>query len=165
MSDRILLCYIGLDLLFLLSGVLLLVFSLTTQSQMTKTPTVQDVAHNLLLMETPLSGKPAPLYILCEERLLIGMAAGIGNAVLIFVTFVLSLPALVMPTTRGWLKLHGYMVVVCALFTMIIGLDIWFDTLKTRANLLTIWSAQPSTTQSLLQQEVCYIQERRGDSS
>jgi hypothetical protein len=135
MSDRILLCYIGLDLLFLLSGVLLLVFSLTTQSQMTKTPTVQDVAHNLLLMETPLS-------------------AGIGNAVLIFVTFVLSLPALVMPTTRGWLKLHGYMVVVCALFTMIIGLDIWFDTLKTRANLLTIWSAQPSTTQSLLQQEL-----------
>jgi len=135
MSDRILLTYIGLDLLFLLSGVLLLVFALTTDSNMTKTPTVDDVARNLLLMQTPLS-------------------AAIGNAVLIFVAFVISLPALVMPTTRGWLKFHGYMVVICAIFTMVIGLDIWIDTLKTRANLLTTWTAQPNTTQSLLQQEL-----------
>lgn len=59
-----------------------------------------------------------------------------------------------MPMTRGWLKFSGYMTVVCAMFTMIIGLDIWFETLKTRENLSIIWNKQPSTTQSLLQQQV-----------
>ncbi|KAH6724746.1 hypothetical protein DL95DRAFT_285055 [Leptodontidium sp. 2 PMI_412] len=47
----------------------------------------------------------------------------------------------------------GYLMVVCAFFTMVIGLDIWFETLKTRENLFVIWKKQPSTTQSLLQQE------------
>jgi hypothetical protein len=63
---------------------------------------------------------------------------------------------MVMPMTRGWLKLHGYMVVICALFTLVIGLDIWFDTLRTRQNLLVVWNAQPSATQSLVQQEVLF---------
>jgi len=135
MSDRILLTYIALDLLFALTGVVLLVFALNTKASMKKALTVETVASNLLLMQTPLN-------------------AAIGNAVMVFITFVISLPALVVPTSRGFLKLHGYMAVVCALFTMILGLDIWFDTLKTRSNLLTIWDAQPSTTQSLLQQEL-----------
>lgn len=73
---------------------------------------------------------------------------------MVFVTFLLSLPAMVLPTTRAWLKIHGYMVVVCALFTLVIGLDIWFDTLKSRSKLLDVWTAQPSGVQSLLQQEV-----------
>ncbi len=60
-----------------------------------------------------------------------------------------------MPMTRGWLKFHAYLTVVCALFTMIIGLTIWFETLKTRKNLASIWVLQPATTQSLLQQKVC----------
>jgi hypothetical protein len=61
---------------------------------------------------------------------------------------------MVMPMTRGFLKFHGYLVVVSALFTMIIGLTIWFDTLKTRSNLSNIWNLQPASTQSLLQQKV-----------
>lgn len=76
---------------------------------------------------------------------------------MVFVTFLISVPAMVMPTTRGWLKFHGYMTVVCALFTMIIGLDIWFDTLKTRKNLALVWNQQPATSQSLLQEKVCYF--------
>jgi protein-S-isoprenylcysteine O-methyltransferase Ste14 len=84
------------------------------------------------------------------------LVAAIGNAVLIFVTFLVSVPAMVMPMTRGWLKLHGYMVVVCAVFTLILGLSIWFETLKTRSRLGTIWNNQPAATQSLIQQEVGY---------
>jgi protein-S-isoprenylcysteine O-methyltransferase Ste14 len=80
--------------------------------------------------------------------------AAIGNAVLVFVTFLASVPAIVLPMTRGWLKLHGYMVVVCALYTMILGLSIWFETLKTRSNLFKVWTSQPAATQSLIQQEV-----------
>ena len=79
--------------------------------------------------------------------------ASIGNAVLIFVTFMLSLPAMVIPTTRGWLKVTGYMIVVSALYTMILGLTLWFSTLRTRENLLPVWEALPASSQSLLQQE------------
>jgi hypothetical protein len=61
---------------------------------------------------------------------------------------------MVMPMTRGWLKFHGYMTVVCAIFTLVIGLSIWFETLKTRKNLSSIWVSQPASTQSLLQQRV-----------
>jgi hypothetical protein len=82
------------------------------------------------------------------------MAAATVNAVFIFVTFLFSIPGMIMPMTRGWLKLHGYMVVVCALFTLVLGLSIWFETLETRSNLMTVWSAQPASTQSLLQQTV-----------
>lgn len=78
----------------------------------------------------------------------------IANAVMIFVTFLISLPGIVIPTSRGWLKFFGYMVTICAIFTLILGLDVWFDTLKTRANLSPIWNLQPLTSQSLLQQEL-----------
>jgi hypothetical protein len=48
------------------------------------------------------------------------------------------------------------MVVICALFTLGLGLDVWYGTLQTRNNLLAVWSAEPSSTQSLLQQKVIY---------
>jgi hypothetical protein len=82
------------------------------------------------------------------------MAAATANAVLIFITFLFSIPAMVMPMTRGWLKLHGVMVVFCAVFTLVLGLDIWFGTLKTRTNFLTVFSNQPDSTRSLVQQSV-----------
>lgn len=88
---------------------------------------------------------------------LIYFEAAVGNAVVVFVTFLISIPAMVMPMTRGWLKFHGYMTVVCALYTMILGLIIWFETLKTRKNLAQVWLAQPASSQSLLQQEVFFF--------
>ena len=82
------------------------------------------------------------------------MAAAIVNAVFIFITFLFSVPAMVMPLTRGWLKLQGFMVVVCGMFTLILGLDIWFGTLQTRTNLMDVFSTQPASTRSLVQQNV-----------
>ena len=79
-------------------------------------------------------------------------AAGI-NAIFIFATFLLSLPAVMASTHRLFLKIHGYMVVFCALFTMIVGLLIWFQTLKTRSNLAGVWGDQAAQVQSLLQQK------------
>lgn len=61
---------------------------------------------------------------------------------------------MVMPMTRGWLKLHGYMTVVCAIVTLVLGLLVWFDTLTSRARLGEMWNTLPSSTQSLVQQEV-----------
>jgi hypothetical protein len=82
------------------------------------------------------------------------MAAAIVNAIFIFITFLFSVPAMVMPMTRGWLKLHGVMVVFCAMFTLVLGLDIWFGTLQTRTNLMNVFSSQPDSTRSLVQQSV-----------
>ena len=81
--------------------------------------------------------------------------AGIVNAGLIFFTFLLSLPAMILPDNRRWLKIHGWLVVVCALFTLVLGLDIWFHTLKTRAYLNVIWDDQSPEIQSMLQRSVC----------
>jgi len=71
-----------------------------------------------------------------------------------FFTFLLSLPALALPMNRGWLKLQGWLLMVCSFFTLVLGLFIWFDTLQTRKNLSVIWGRQDSNVQSLLQERV-----------
>jgi hypothetical protein len=80
------------------------------------------------------------------------LTAGVVNAVVMFLTFLLSLPALALPMNRGWLKLQGWLLVFCSFFTLVLGLFIWFDTLQTRKNLAVIWGQQPSDIQGLLQQ-------------
>lgn len=42
-------------------------------------------------------------------------------------------------------------IVITALFTLSIGLRIWFDTLQTATNLRSLWTEQDSSVQSLLQ--------------
>jgi hypothetical protein len=79
-------------------------------------------------------------------------AAGV-NAIFIFATFLLSMPAIVSTTHRTILRFHGYAVVFCALFSMTIGLVIWFETLKTRSNMAALWAQQTPHVQSLLQQK------------
>jgi hypothetical protein len=79
-------------------------------------------------------------------------AAGV-NAIFIFATFVLSIPAMVSTTHRTILRFHGYAVVFCAVFSMLIGLVIWFETLKTRSNMAALWAQQTPHVQSLLQQK------------
>lgn len=78
--------------------------------------------------------------------------AGVVNAIIMFLTFLISLPALALPMNRGWLKLQGWLLVFCSFFTLVLGLFIWFDTLQTRKNLAVIWGQQPSDIQGLLQQ-------------
>ncbi|KFZ00953.1 hypothetical protein V501_10331 [Pseudogymnoascus sp. VKM F-4519 (FW-2642)] len=82
------------------------------------------------------------------------VAAAMVNAIIMFITFLTTIPALLMPTSRMWLKLHGYLVFICAMVSMVIGLVLWFDTLKTRSNLSTVWAAQAQEVQSLLQQKL-----------
>jgi hypothetical protein len=76
------------------------------------------------------------------------------NAIFVFVTFLLSLPALFLPTNRGWLRAQGWLVVFCAIFTLALGLTVWGSTLQTRRNLGMIWGEQTDLIQSLLQQKV-----------
>lgn len=82
--------------------------------------------------------------------------AGIINAVLIFVTFALTLPAIAMPT-RGWLKLSGYLVVINAVFSVILGLYLWIITLRTKETFSLVWNAQTPAVQDLMQTAVCIL--------
>lgn len=80
--------------------------------------------------------------------------AGVVNAIVVFVTFLASLPALALPMNKGWLKIQGWLVVLCSFFTLVLGLFIWFDTLQTQKNLSGLWARQSMEVQSLMQQRV-----------
>jgi len=134
MAGKVLLTFAVAEFLFLLNGGLIITFALIAQNQISSAPNVTNVAINLLLTQTPLS-------------------ALIGNAVIVFITFLLSVPALLIPLSKGWLQAHGFMIIVCMLFTLVNGLYIWFCTLKTRTDLMGVWTSQPASVQSLLQQQ------------
>jgi len=125
--------FVVMDFFFLATGALLLGFSLIEQSNMTQVPTVGNVVRNMLLIYSP-------------------NVAGIVNAVFIFFGFLVSIPGLILPSTRGWLKFFAGLVFINALFTMIIGLVIWFHTLKTRSEFSSVYAALPASSQSLMQQ-------------
>ena len=72
---------------------------------------------------------------------------------LVFVTFAFTLPAIAIPT-RGWLKLSGYMLVVNAVFSVILGLYLWILTLRTKETLSPLWNEQPPRVQDLMQTTV-----------
>lgn len=76
--------------------------------------------------------------------------AGIANAAFTMFAFLVTLPALA-THARGWLKFSAYLVVATGLFTLVIGLDLWIITLKTRSEFFDIWVQQPANVQSLLQ--------------
>lgn len=60
MVNKILVTFILADLLFLASGGLLIIFSLVTENQVGLTPTVDNIARNLILEECPLRGSVYP---------------------------------------------------------------------------------------------------------
>jgi hypothetical protein len=81
-------------------------------------------------------------------------SGGVVNAILVFVTFLVSLPALALPMSRAWLKIQGWLVVICSFFSLVLGLIIWFDTLQTQRNLSGLYASQSIEVQSLMQQRV-----------
>lgn len=79
--------------------------------------------------------------------------AGIANAVFSFIAFIITLPGLA-TGSRSWLKTAGYLIVVNAIMTMAIGLDLWLVTLKMRENFSNIWNEQSDAVQGLMQTAV-----------
>ncbi|KAF1939148.1 tetraspanin [Clathrospora elynae] len=134
MPTKLMMVFVGIDFLFAGCGGLLLGFSLISEKSMRDTPTLNNVTQNLLLGQCPLT-------------------AGVVNAIFVFVTFLLSLPALFLPTNRGWLRTTGWLVVACGTFTLGLGIAIWVETLQTRKNLNVIWGRESPLIQSLLQQK------------
>jgi hypothetical protein len=156
MVNRILASFIVADALFVLCGGLLLAVVLVTRGKLNDGENIDNVKEMVLLAHCPLTGSslspPSPHRR--DGPCTNSHIAGLVNSGLIFFTFFLSIPALILPDNRRWLKIHGWFVVICALFTLVLGLDIWFHTLKTRAYLGVIWEQQPVRVQSLLQESV-----------
>ncbi|WEW56752.1 hypothetical protein PRK78_002203 [Emydomyces testavorans] len=133
MPDKLLITYLVADALFLGGGAAILAVALTSRERLLAAPTLDNVAERLLLAHCPQLGE-------------------IVDAGFIFFTFLLSIPGILQPNDRVWLKIHGWMVVVSGFITLIIGLVIWFLTLRTRSTLNTAWGQQTPQVQSLLQQ-------------
>ncbi|KAF2199141.1 tetraspanin [Delitschia confertaspora ATCC 74209] len=134
MPSKLMMIFVGMDLVFAMCGGLLLGFSLTSEKIMRESPTKDNVAQNLLLGQCPLT-------------------AGVVNSIFILVTFLLSLPAFFLPQNKSWLRAQGWLVVFCATFTLTLGLTVWVDTLQTRQNLSKIWGRESPIVRSTLQQK------------
>ena len=136
--NRLLSIFLFVDFLFFISGGMFVGLAVFWLTQRSGTPT-QSTAANVLL----LSGVP--------------LTAMIANGALIAFTFVMSLPALALPTSVTWLRIHTWLVVSCIIYTTGLGLTIWLETLTTRANLGNTWVKHSADVQSLLQQEVSFL--------
>ncbi|KAF8537609.1 hypothetical protein BDD12DRAFT_887278 [Trichophaea hybrida] len=134
MVKPVLTSYVISDFIFLATGVLLITVASVWRNEMASPPTEESVGRLILLERCPL-------------------VAVLANGILVVTTFVVSLPAFALPTSRTWLKIHSWGVVMCLLFTLVLGLNEWIQTLTTRANLQVVWGKQSQETQSMLQQK------------
>lgn len=132
MARKTLFIFVGFDLLFLICAALHLFIPLSTRAQLKMKPQPETVANNLLLDECPLT-------------------ASMINAGIMFIAFLISVPAFFRKQNLLLLQMYAWVVVVCALFTLGIGLEIWFSTLRSRSNLLPLWNKQGTFVQSMLQ--------------
>lgn len=130
--NKTLLVYIGFDLIFLLCAGLHLFIPLFTRASLQKQPTVANVANNLLLDECPLT-------------------FSMINAGIMIFAFLISVPAIFRRQNMSLLQMQAWLIIGCALFTLGIGLKIWFSTLETRVNLEPVWNRQSTFVQSVLQ--------------
>ncbi|KAK1758470.1 hypothetical protein QBC47DRAFT_142494 [Echria macrotheca] len=132
MANKVALAYMVSDFLFLLMGAFMLAFAVIVQN---------------IQMETALDGKQAARNLLYQR---FPLTAGIANAILVFITFAMTLPGIV-TNSRTWLKLGGIMATICAVFSMVVGLYLWILTLKTKGDFFPLWMAQPAAVQDLMQ--------------
>ena len=78
----------------------------------------------------------------------------IANAALVFISALVAVPGLLMSKNRSILRLHSYLVLICAVVSLVVGLIIWFNTLQTRTILGNTYALQTPAMQKAIQEEV-----------
>ncbi|KAH9888697.1 hypothetical protein F4778DRAFT_755007 [Xylariomycetidae sp. FL2044] len=132
MVNKVVAAFVAVDGIFAALGAIMLGFCIIVQREAQQTPTNgMDAARDLMYQKFPFT-------------------AGIANAVLTFIAFLVTLPALA-TNSRSWLKIAAYLIVADGLFTMIIGLDLWIITLKLKQEYFDIWTSQTPAVQDLMQ--------------
>ncbi|KAI1755731.1 tetraspanin [Xylaria castorea] len=132
MVNKVLAAFVGIDVLFAATGALILGFSVIVKNTCFDPPNDGNMAaRDLLYQQFPFS-------------------AGIGNGIFTFIAFACTLPALA-TNSRSWLKAAVFLVVVDAIFTLVIGLQLWILTLRIKDTFSNIWLAQNPDVQGLMQ--------------
>lgn len=127
------------DALFMGSGILELTFSLVVQKDMNSDPSDgRQALRNVVYQRMPLN-------------------AGIVNAGFILAAFVATIPGLLMQSTRGWVKLAGYLVTFCAVFTMCVGVYLWVMTMRIGQDFFSVYMDLEPEVQGLIQTSVCAL--------
>lgn len=136
-NKKILSVFIVFNILFLCCGILLITIPVLSRTTSSKPPTIRWVAENILLSTTPLT-------------------ACIVDSIIIFVCIALAIPAFFSPSSKigkHLLTAHAYLALVAAIYTLGLGLRIWFSTLQSKAGLAPVWNSQIDSTQTLLQKK------------
>lgn len=136
-NKKILTVFIVFNVLFLCCGGLLISVSILSRSSSSKPPTIRWVAENILLGTTPLT-------------------AYIVDSLIIFTSVALAIPAFFSASSKlgkYMLTAHAYLALIAIVYTLGLGLRIWFSTLQSKAGLAPVWNAQIPSTQTLLQKK------------
>jgi hypothetical protein len=136
-NKKILSVFIIFNILFLCCGGLLITVAILSHASDSQAPTTQWVAQNILLSTTSLT-----LYII--------------DSIIIFSSVALAIPAFFSSSSKlgkNMLTAHAYLALIAALFTLCLGLKIWFSTLQSKAGLAPVWASQIPSTQTLLQKK------------
>ncbi|KAI8946563.1 tetraspanin [Xylaria longipes] len=132
MVNKVLAAFVGIDVLFAATGALILGFSVIVKNTCFDPPKDGNMAaQDLLYQQFPFS-------------------AGIGNGIFTFIAFACTLPALA-TNSRSWLKAACFLIVVDAIFTLAIGLQLWILTLRIKETYSKLWNAQTPDVQGLMQ--------------
>lgn len=135
MPNKVFLTTLGINLLFLGTGILELAFSLVVQNLMSAKPNNgEEAVRNLLYQTFPLT-------------------AGIANGAIIMATSAFTLLGLMTPM-RTWLKAGGYLITFCGLFTLCLGVVLWIMTLRIKESFFPTYLELEPNVQSLVQQSV-----------
>ena len=135
MVNKILIVTAVADLLFLASGAIQLGFSLIAKNQMVNNPT---------------EGREATRFLIYKQ---FPLTAGMANGILVLLTFVLTVPGFALPK-RIWLKVSGYLVTICAVFTLCLGVFLWVMTMHIKKDFESVYLKQSSATQDMIQTSV-----------
>ncbi|UNI24187.1 hypothetical protein JDV02_009954 [Purpureocillium takamizusanense] len=132
MPNKVFLAALAADVLFLATGCIQLGFCLIVRGLMNDVPSDgTEAVRNLLYRRFPLT-------------------AGIVNAALIIATFVFTVPGMMSPV-RGWLKAGGYLITICGLYTLCVGVFLWIMTLRIKDAFFETYVDQTPAVQSLIQ--------------
>lgn len=138
MPDKTFVATLVANMLFLASGAMELGFCIAALNLKDKTPVDgRDATRHLLYQHFPLT-------------------VGIVNAVFVLATFVFTIPALAL-VKRSLLTISGYMITVCGVFTLAVGLYLWIMTLRLKETFAPIYAEQDPSIQSLVQTSVCLL--------
>jgi len=126
-DKRLVLTYAFTNFLFIACGAVTVAISLIFKQHADLSPTDGNIEQHIIFLMTP-------------------TMVGLGAGVVTLVAGVSSFPPLIMSSSRKWLYIHGWLVVIASLGLLVLGLKIWTLTLDEKNNILDAWTLTSPAT-------------------